>query len=264
MSLGRRKKNSTSLTGSRTVRSRESVRRRYPASARITAADSDSAPLFGTATRSMVGVPFVGVGLEPASWRLQMPVDVLELQSPSHHQHLHPVQQLGDLLGERLVALVFGGEPHLPGLLQHLLALGMDAGVQCGDGAGTVGSGGGTLGELGEQGFEGLHGVLLFHRQIPVSRWGHRCCSTSCAPPFRRTGWWWIRTWSRGTCTTKPSGPSTVSPRWSCARAAPRRCRPSSGSASGTAFRWSRAAPAPACRAARTPSPTASSSRSTT
>src|SRR6476646_4144594 len=53
MSLGRRKKNSTLLAGSTTVRSLGSRRRRYPASDRISAADSLSAPLLGTATRSI-------------------------------------------------------------------------------------------------------------------------------------------------------------------------------------------------------------------
>src|SRR6478752_10851820 len=55
MSLGRKKKNSTLLAGSTTVRSLGSRRRRYPASERISAADSLSAPLLGTATRS---IPF--------------------------------------------------------------------------------------------------------------------------------------------------------------------------------------------------------------
>src|SRR4051794_13088872 len=50
MSLGRRKKNSTSLARSSTVRSRDSCRCRYPASRSISAAGSLSVPLLGTAT----------------------------------------------------------------------------------------------------------------------------------------------------------------------------------------------------------------------
>src|SRR5690606_3343205 len=129
--------------GSMTVRSRESVRRRYPASCRISAADSDSEPLLGTATRSMGKDPFgkSRTGRRKSTARTaraprrgnahrpsQMLVDVLELQSPPHHQHLHPIQQLRDLLGQLLVGLVFGGDPHLAGLLDHLFALRMDTG----------------------------------------------------------------------------------------------------------------------------------------
>ena len=86
MSLGRRKKNSTLLAGSMTVRSLGSVRRRYPASDRISAADSESVPLLGTATRQ--------------AWRSQTCVHVVEGQPAGDHQHLRPVQQLADLVGQ--------------------------------------------------------------------------------------------------------------------------------------------------------------------
>src|SRR5690349_9877027 len=141
MSLGRKKKNSTLLAGSTTVRSLGSVRRRYPASDRISDADSLSAPLLGTATRSMS----------------QLPVHVVEREAARKHEHLGPVEELADLLGQRLVALVFGGQPHLAGFLEDLLADAVHPAVQRGDGAAACGPSAGPLAELGEQGVEGLH-----------------------------------------------------------------------------------------------------------
>ena len=65
---------------------------------------------------------------------------------------------LRDLLGQRVVALVFGCQPDLTGLLQHLLALRMHTRVQCRHGSGPLGAVDRTILELGEQGFESLHG----------------------------------------------------------------------------------------------------------
>src|SRR5690349_20207388 len=155
MSLGRKKKNSTLLAGSTTVRSLGSVRRRYPASDRISDADSLRAPLLGTATRSMS----------------QLPVHVVERQTAREHQHLGPVEELADLLGQRLVAFVFGGQPHLAGFLEDLLADTVHPAVQRGDGAAACGPRTGPLTELGEQGVEGLHVGRFCHvrRQEPRS-----------------------------------------------------------------------------------------------
>src|SRR5918993_1469471 len=102
MSRGRRKKNSAPFSGSASTSSRLSRRWRYPASRSISVAASESDPLFGTATRSMVG---------PSGWvqgmtgtapgcraPLQMRVDVLGRQPARDHHHLDVVEQLRDLL----------------------------------------------------------------------------------------------------------------------------------------------------------------------
>src|SRR6478609_3229578 len=159
MSLGRRKKNSTSLAGSMTVRSRDSCRCRYPASISMAVAGSDRVPLFGTATRSMA---LLRDRFEDGEfWRrvgLQMSVDLLQPDPATDHDHLDPVQQLGNLKGQRVVALVFCGQPHLAGLLDQFLALCVHTGVQRGHGARALRTGHGSLAQLGEQRVEGLHG----------------------------------------------------------------------------------------------------------
>ena len=73
------------------------------------------------------------------------------------HQHLGVVEQLADLLGRALLALVLGGHPGLGGLLDELLADGMDAGVERAHGAGAIGSGPGLLAQLGPELVERLH-----------------------------------------------------------------------------------------------------------
>ena len=76
----------------------------------------------------------------------------------AEHQHLGVVEQLADLLGRPLGALVLGGHPGLGGLLDQLLADRMHAGVELRDGAGAVGTGPGLLAELGPELVERLHG----------------------------------------------------------------------------------------------------------
>lgn len=68
-----------------------------------------------------------------------MSVHVLEGQSATDHQHLRPVQQLGNFLGELLIALVFRSDPHFTGFLDDLFALSMHTGVEGGDSAGPSG-----------------------------------------------------------------------------------------------------------------------------
>ena len=68
------------------------------------------------------------------------------------------VEQLADLLGGPLRALVLGGHPGLGGLLDQLLADRMDAGVELLHGAGALGPGLGLLAQLGPELLERLHG----------------------------------------------------------------------------------------------------------
>ena len=130
-----------------TVRSLGSVRRRYPASDRISAADSESAPLLGTATRNMGS--------------LQLPVDVVEGQSAGDHQHLGPAQQLTDLRGERRRTPCSAASHTSPAL----------RGSSCRGCARRRPTprpwhcwlvGAGPPAEFGEQFLEGLHGLGLF------------------------------------------------------------------------------------------------------
>jgi hypothetical protein len=65
-------------------------------------------------------------------------VDVFERQSRGQHEDLGVVEQLADLLGRALGGLVLGGHPGLGGLLDDLLADGVDTGVEGGDGSGRV------------------------------------------------------------------------------------------------------------------------------
>src|SRR5690348_1849023 len=109
MSRGRRKKNSIPFGSSRRTSSRVSARWRYPASRSMALADSDREPLLGTATRSIWRGSFGRFDVDGAGLRSsQMLVDVAEPEATGHHHHLHVVQQLGDLLGEAVVALELG------------------------------------------------------------------------------------------------------------------------------------------------------------
>ena len=76
-----------------------------------------------------------------------MSVHVLEVETGRDHQDLGLVEQLGDLLRGPLRALVLGGHPRLGRLLHELLADGMDARVERGDGPGPVGTGAGLVGD---------------------------------------------------------------------------------------------------------------------
>src|SRR5918998_196525 len=147
MSRGRRKKNSTSLAASMTVRSLGSWRCRYPASASISEAGSASVPLLGTATRSIWPSPS---GVSPFIGTSQVAVDVAGADPAAQHEHLNAVEQLGDLLRQPLIGLVFGGDPHLASLLEQFLALGVHSVVQRRHRARPGWPGAGTLGELGE------------------------------------------------------------------------------------------------------------------
>src|SRR3954452_13266816 len=158
------------LSSSAMLRSRESDRCRYPASRIIVAAGSASVPLFGRATRSISSpsqcycaqcLSSRAVRAGVSGWsgivRSEVLVDVGELQAPPDHDHLGAVEELGDLLGEGVVRLVLGGQPHLAGLLEELLALGVHPGIESGDGARSGGAGPGLLTQLGEQLVERLH-----------------------------------------------------------------------------------------------------------
>src|SRR5206468_2755312 len=72
------------------------------------------------------------------------------------HQDLQVVDQLADLLGGALAALVLGGHPHLGGLLDDLLADGVHAGLHQFDGARARGAGGGLGGQFGVELLEAL------------------------------------------------------------------------------------------------------------
>src|SRR5690625_1753264 len=136
------------------TRSRLFLRWRYPASRSISTAGSESWPLLGTAILSISGmsVRFLGSVLRcsgrhsgrcPRHPRragpggdtgLKMLVDVLETQATGQHQNLEVVEELRDLFAGLLVRLVLGGHPDLSGLLDDLLADGMDTGVELGNG----------------------------------------------------------------------------------------------------------------------------------
>jgi hypothetical protein len=88
----------------------------------------------------------------------QVTVDVVEVDAASEHEHLEVVEELGDLLGGAVLALVFGRHPDLRRFLDDLLADRVDAGIQGRDGARALGARPGLVGELGEQLIEGLHG----------------------------------------------------------------------------------------------------------
>ena len=99
-----------------------------------------------------------GVG---AGYGVQVGVDVVQGDPAGDHHHLDVVQQLRDLLGCRFLALVLGGHPDLGGLLDDLLADGMDtlAHQFRGTGGGGIALGGLVL-ELGEELFEALGGFV--------------------------------------------------------------------------------------------------------
>src|SRR5690606_21123739 len=96
-------------------------------------------------------------GYVSGSGRSELAVDVLEADAASDHHDLDVVEQLGDLQGGGVLALVLGCHPHLGRLLDDLLADRMDAGVQLGDGPGVLGPRVRLVLELGIQVVEGLH-----------------------------------------------------------------------------------------------------------
>src|SRR6478672_7336418 len=132
-------------------------------------ADWDSEPLLGTATLSR--------GALMAS--SEVGVDVVQADAAGEHEHLGVVEQLADLLGRAVLALVLGGHPGLGGLLDQLLADRMDAGVELGDGAGSLGTLTGLLVELGPELVERLHGRPAYGVPRPV-------VSSCPAAPARR------------------------------------------------------------------------------
>src|SRR4051812_31983863 len=88
----------------------------------------------------------------------EMCVDVVELDTGRQHQDLGVVQELADLLRGAVPSLVLGGHPGLGGLLDQLLADGMDPGVELAHGARSLGAGPGLLAQLGPEVLEALHG----------------------------------------------------------------------------------------------------------
>src|SRR5262249_22918653 len=68
-----------------------------------------------------------------------------------------------DLGGQLIIVLMFGGQPHLAGLLEDLLAQRVYAAVQGRDGAAAHRPSPRLFAQLGEQRVEGLHGWRLFH-----------------------------------------------------------------------------------------------------
>src|SRR3954447_5483898 len=88
---------------------------------------------------------------------LEVSVDVGQGQAPGQHEHLHPVEQLADLLRRPLGALVLGGHPRLGRLLDDLLARGVHPVPDGGDRARSGIAGGDLLAQLGEELVEGLH-----------------------------------------------------------------------------------------------------------
>src|SRR3954469_1635191 len=99
MSRGRRKNSSQSLSVSTTTSSLESLRCRYPASFNMVWAASVSAPLLGTARRSMVSANPSGVDPGKVFYRSEMLVDLVEPDAPGDHEDLDVVEQLRDLFG---------------------------------------------------------------------------------------------------------------------------------------------------------------------
>src|SRR5918998_511072 len=128
----------------------------------MAAAGSLRTPLLGTAMRSTDGL-----------LRCRCRCSAL-LQGPAAGQHedLDPVEELADLLGGALGALVLGGHPGLGGLLDDLLARGVHAVADRRDRARRRVAGGDLGGELGEQLVEGLHARLPSAGRIekPVAR----------------------------------------------------------------------------------------------
>jgi hypothetical protein len=89
---------------------------------------------------------------------LEVGVDVVGGDAGGQHQDLSVVEELADLLGGPLGSLVLGGHPGLGSLLDHLLADGMDPGVEQVHGAGPGRTRARLLGQLGPQAVERLHG----------------------------------------------------------------------------------------------------------
>src|SRR5690349_12456008 len=87
-----------------------------------------------------------------------MSIHVLEVETSRDHQDLGLVEQLGDLLGGPLGALVLGGHPGLGRLLDDLLTDEVDPALQGHDGGRTLRARLRLLPKLGEQLFERLHG----------------------------------------------------------------------------------------------------------
>src|SRR4051794_22608528 len=88
----------------------------------------------------------------------EVSVDVVEPDARGQHEHLGVVQELADLLGGAVAALVLGGHPGLRGLLDQLLPAGMDTGVELAHRAGALGTGPCPLAQLGPELVERLHG----------------------------------------------------------------------------------------------------------
>src|SRR3954451_22437333 len=105
-------------------------------------------------------------GLEGPSTSSEVSVDVLERETPGQHEHLHPIEELADLLRGPLAGLVLGGHPGLRGLLDDLLARGMHAVADRLDRSRPRLPSGDLAGQLREELVEGLHSMPS--RMTPV------------------------------------------------------------------------------------------------
>src|SRR5690606_17274875 len=136
---------------------------------------------------------------------LEVLVDVVEADAAGDHHDLHVVEQLGDLLRGGLVRLVLGCHPDLGGLFHDLLADGMDARVEGGDGSRALRASECFLGEFGVELLEGLHGREFY---VP-SRWvatpiragtaqrdGREARSGAAGSGLREGSRWWTLIWS--------------------------------------------------------------------
>src|SRR5436853_450161 len=95
----------------------------------------------GRAAKRKVEAPKPRLITSVAPTRLsQVRVHVVERETAGEHEDLQVVQQLADLLGGPLGALVLGRHPDLARLLDHLLADRVDAGVQLGHGPRSLGA----------------------------------------------------------------------------------------------------------------------------
>src|SRR4051794_31348702 len=152
----------------------------------MSVAAAERAPLLGTAirSRSLGGVETIRSS--------QVRVDVVEGQSGGQHQHLGVVEQLADLLGGALLALVLGGHPRLGGLLDELLADRVHAGVELGHGAGALGPALGPVGQLGPQLLERLHEGQPSCRltaELRRVQGGHMSETAPSPTPFEQVVW---------------------------------------------------------------------------
>ena len=219
MSLGRRKKNSTLLTGSMTVRSFGS---RAPPVARL---GQDLGRRL--AERALVGHRDPQHAVHSFAYTSSR-VRPREIISTCVQYRSWLIS-----LGQRVIALVFGGQPHLAGLLEDLLAQSVHAAVERRDRAAACGR---------------VRARSLSSANSASKVFTARDCSTSCVDSVTavlraRAGrvrcWPWVCAWrgSRRACppATRPWSPSPTSTRTrrTGPRTARRSRRPGRGARAG-------------------------------